>query len=151
MRSPRPAPKASRLTPPTAGTLKFMRANRGKGTRLELAVRQALWRRGVRGYRVNVSKFPGKPDIVFPRARLCVFLHGCFWHGCPKCARRRNLTPTANASYWKRKIESNKERDAANRLRLEQEGWSVVQFWECEVHSNLGEVLDSILTQIHRR
>ncbi|MEW5883239.1 MAG: very short patch repair endonuclease [Armatimonadota bacterium] len=123
-----------------------MQANRGKDTGLELAVRRCLWARGVRGYRTNVLTLPGKPDIVFPRAQLCVFLHGCFWHGCVECAKRRNLRPKSNASYWVGKVARNRARDDTNRADLEASGWTVLVFWECEVKSDLERVVHRIAT-----
>ncbi len=126
------------------GTRKSMRANRSTDTGPELAVRRALWKAGIRGYRVNFPGLPGKPDIAFTKHRLCVFINGCFWHGCPTCAGKRNLVPTQNAAYWAGKVKSNKERDDRTRLSLETAGWTVVVVWECEVRSDLAGVVNMI-------
>jgi len=72
---------------------------------------------------------PGKPDFVFTRARVAVFVDGCFWHGCPKCYRR----PATNQQYWDEKVRRNKARDASRRRKLRKLGWSVIQLWEHEV------------------
>ena len=95
----------------------------------ELALRRALWAGGVRGWRLR-AKLPGTPDIVFSRARLAVFVDGCFWHGCPRCAIP---TPRSNRSYWKPKIERNKVRDVRVRRKLNALGWSVLRLWEHEI------------------
>ncbi|WP_142093252.1 very short patch repair endonuclease [Propioniferax innocua] len=107
---------------------KTMRANRGKDTRPELAVRRILHARGFR-YRVHF-KVPGMPrrtiDIAFPRQRLAVFIDGCFWHGCPD----HYAKPKANAGFWSEKNASNIRRDLEVSHHLRQEGWGVLRFWE---------------------
>lgn len=108
-----------------------MRSNRRRDTGPEIAVRRALHRIGLR-YRVD---FPVKnsgrsvrPDIVFTKQRIAVFIDGCFWHGCPLHA----TFPRTNAEYWLPKLHANKERDAATTRRLEDDGWTVLRFWEHE-------------------
>ena len=103
----------------------------GKDTQPELLVRRYLHAAGYR-YRLHVSSLPGKPDIVFPRRRVCVFVHGCFWHGCPKCADGRH-NPQSNRGYWLRKIRRNKQRDRSQVRRLRAADWKVIIIWECEV------------------
>ena len=109
-----------------------MQGNRGKESKPEIALRCALWKVGLRGYRKNVKKLPGKPDIVFGRAELAIFVHGCFWHGCTKC-KRRYRTPKTNPRYWTAKIEGNQVRDERNRVLLVEMGYDVLVFWECEI------------------
>lgn len=116
------------------GTRKSMQGNRGTGTRPEFRLRQALWAAGLRGYRKNVRKLPGKPDVVFGKAKLAVFLHGCFWHGCPVCTRNR--TPKTNARYWSTKVAANRERDERVRAELEAMGYRVVTIWECQLKAS---------------
>ena len=108
----------------------IMRAVKGRDTGPEVALRKALHRRGLR-YRLNVKDLPGKPDLVFPRFRAALFVHGCFWHGhdCPRGAR----VPKSNRAYWTAKIARNKARDAANAERLAAAGWRVIIAWECEL------------------
>lgn len=112
-------------------TAKSMRGNRGKDTRPELALRRALWAAGLRGYRKNVRKLPGTPDVVYGPARLAVFVHGCYWHQCPRCTRNR--MPKTNAAYWQAKFATNAERDARQQATLEAAGWRVLVVWECEL------------------
>lgn len=128
----------------SVGTLKSMRANRSRNTNPELSLRRALWAAGLRGYRVNVKALPGKPDVVFRRAKLCIFVHGCFWHGCPECAKKRNLSPATNAEYWTKKVARNRERDDTNCELLESTGWRVETIWECELRANLHGVVARI-------
>jgi DNA mismatch endonuclease (patch repair protein) len=112
-------------------TRRTMRANRGKETAPERALRAALRAAGLSGYRKNVSALPGRPDVVIPRLRVAVFVHGCFWHGCRRCAR--NLKPATNSRYWEAKIAINRERDERNRVALAELGYEVVTLWECEL------------------
>jgi DNA mismatch endonuclease (patch repair protein) len=106
---------------------KAMKANRGSGTKPELVLSKLLRKRLV------FSELPGRPDFVYPRARLAVFVHGCWWHRCPI----DNLPlPKRHRSYWKRKFERNVERDRLNREELESIGWRVVEIWEHEIKEN---------------
>lgn len=107
-----------------------MRANRGRDTGPELAVRRALHRMGLR-YRVD-HPLPfdrrRRADIAFTRARVAVFIDGCFWHGCPD----HGTTPRTNTRFWSQKIARNRERDLDTTERLEAEGWVALRFWEHE-------------------
>ena len=123
-------------------TRRTMRANRGKETAPERALRAALRAAGLTGYRKNVSALPGRPDVVIPRLRIAVFVHGCFWHGCRRCAR--NLRPATNSRYWEAKIAMNRERDERNRAALAERGYEVVTLWECEFKERLAEVVASL-------
>jgi len=107
-----------------------MRANRAKDTGPERRLRRALRDAGLGGYRLNWRKAPGRPDIAYPGRRLAIFVHGCYWHHCPRCYP--NL-PKSNAAFWERKFELNRERDARKRERLERIGWRVVEFWEHDI------------------
>jgi len=104
---------------------------RGKDTGPEKLVRSLLHRMGYR-FRLHVKDLPGRPDIVLPRYRTVVFVHGCFWHrhrGCKNCT-----TPTNNRAFWVEKLEGNAERDLQNRAALRLAGWRVVVVWECRAH-----------------
>ncbi len=105
-----------------------MRANQ-RVSRREIAFRRALWHQGVRGYRLHES-LPGRPDVVFSRLRLAVFVNGCFWHQCPTCQPPQ---PRANAGFWKEKLTSNVERDARVLEVLTRMGWEVLVVWEHEI------------------
>ena len=102
---------------------------RSKDTEPEMRVRRALHARGYR-FRVHRIDLPGTPDIVLPRFRICVFVHGCFWHGHENCQKAR--LPRTRAGFWSDKIYRNQERDNRIVATLEQDGWKVVTIWECE-------------------
>jgi DNA mismatch endonuclease (patch repair protein) len=118
---------------------RIMRAVKGKDTTLEKKVCSALWRSGLR-FRKHLSSLPGKPDIVFTRRRLAVFIDSCFWHGCSSHLRM----PKSNLDYWKAKIERNKARDKATTQKLESDGWLVLRFWEHEVREDLERCLSKV-------
>lgn len=107
-----------------------MSANRGKDTGPEVALRRALWDAGIRGYRKNWKKAPGRPDIAFPGKKIAIFVHGCYWHGCPVC---NFPLPKHNRNFWKEKFERNKKRDVAKVNALKKAGWRVVVVWEHQV------------------
>jgi DNA (cytosine-5)-methyltransferase 1 len=108
---------------------RIMRAVPGKNTSAELALRRSLSDAGVRGYRLHDRRVAGKPDLIFPRARLAVFVDGCFWHGCPSCYRE----PKTNQQYWTMKVKRNMDRDRKVNELCESAGWRVVRLWEHEV------------------
>jgi DNA mismatch endonuclease, patch repair protein len=103
---------------------------RSRDTKPEIRLRRLLWACGLRGYRLH-KKLPGKPDIVYSRVRLAIFIDGCFWHGCTECGDGR--TPSSNTSYWSAKRKMNQERDVRRTRELEQMGWRVVRLWEHQV------------------
>jgi len=107
-----------------------MRANRSRDTKPELSLRSELHRRGLR-FRVDLkpeASLRTRADIVFTRARVAVFVDGCFWHGCPE----HGTSPRANARFWREKIASNKKRDDRATEDLQRLGWAVVRVWEHE-------------------
>lgn len=99
-------------------------------TKPEILLRRALWRKGFR-YRTNDKRLPGKPDIVLPKYKTVVFMHGCFWHGHEFCSH--SSIPKTNYQYWTDKISNNKQRDQDNWRQLEAKGWFVIIVWECEL------------------
>jgi DNA mismatch endonuclease (patch repair protein) len=101
---------------------------RGKNTQPERFLRRTLSEKGIRGYRLHY-KLPGKPDIVFPKKRIAIFIDGCFWHKCPKCFIR----PETNRGFWNKKIDSNVKRDKAVNAELRGRGWKVLRIWEHEL------------------
>ena len=121
---------------------------RNKGTKPEVTLRKALFARGFR-YRVNVGTLPGKPDIVLPRYKTVIFVHGCFWHGHPGC--KYAYTPKSNTEFWVNKISGNRERDAVVKRKLEESGWKVIVVWECEIKhvKDLANLLIRLSYQIH--
>jgi DNA mismatch endonuclease, patch repair protein len=108
-----------------------MASIRSKDMKPELAVRKLAHRLGFR-FRLHRKDLPGKPDLVFPKYRAAIFVHGCFWHqhADPKCLDGR--PPKSNGSYWGPKLARNRERDCAHKDALERQGWRVLIVWECE-------------------
>lgn len=118
-----------------------MRANRARDTGPERRLRQALREAGLGGYRLNWRKAPGRPDIAYPGRKVAIFVHGCFWHHCPRC--HPNL-PKSNPDFWARKFELNRERDARKRANLELIGWSVLEVWECDLRERVAGVVSEV-------
>lgn len=117
-----------------------MQAIRSRDTEPELAVRRRLHRRGLR-YRVAVAPDAAlrrRADIVFTRARVAIFIDGCFWHGCPQHGR---VKFNQNADYWPAKIAANVARDEDTNARLRQMGWTVLRFWE---HDEADVIVEAI-------
>lgn len=113
-------------------------------TRCEMMLRRTLWAAGCR-YRKNVAELPGRPDVVFSRARLAVFCDGDFWHGRDWESRRQKLGRGTNSEYWLAKIRRNMERDRQNASRLQEMGWTVLRFWESQIRSDLAGVARTVL------
>lgn len=106
-----------------------MRSVRQKDTRPEMVVRRLVHSMGAR-YLVHDKRLPGTPDLVFPRRRLALFVHGCFWHRHQAC--RLATTPKSNVGFWLEKFQANVLRDLKKQAQLEALGWRVVVIWECE-------------------
>lgn len=122
-----------------------MQSNKGRDTKPELAVRRILHADGLR-YRVNFRPLPElrrTADIVFTRARIAVFIDGCFWHGCPEHYQR----PASNREYWDPKVARNRERDAETDALLKAAGWTVVRVWEHESPQRAAELIESAVNQ----
>ncbi|MPN56471.1 Very short patch repair protein [bioreactor metagenome] len=119
---------------------------RNKNTKPELVVRRFLHKNGFR-FRLHRKDLPGHPDIVLPKYRTVIFIHGCFWHrheGCKRCT-----TPATNVDFWQRKFTTNIERDKNAREALEKCGWRVIIIWECELKVLLADDrLSHILAKI---
>lgn len=112
---------------------------RGFDTSPELALRRLLWARGLR-YRLNVRTAGGRPDLVFHRARLAVFIDGCFWHGCPLHYAR----PRSREEFWSGKLAGNIDRDWRQSTALEAAGWRVLRLWEHEVLLDLARAVERV-------
>jgi DNA mismatch endonuclease (patch repair protein) len=127
-----------------------MKRNRRRDSQPELAVRSALHRRGLRfrvDFPIRAQDRLVRPDIVFTRARVAVFVDGCWWHRCPEHAN----TPQANADYWKPKLERNVARDIAVNAALKAAGWHVLRAWEHESPSSVADRVAAELDGITRR
>jgi len=103
----------------------------GKETKPEIVVRKYLFSKGFR-YRKNDKRYSGKPDIVLPKYKTIILVHGCFWHGhsCPA-----GKLPETNKNFWKEKINSNVERDKRNNTKLKKLGWNVILIWQCKINT----------------
>ncbi len=113
-----------------------------KDTRIEVAVRKRLFSLGYR-YRKNDKRLPGKPDIVLPKYKTVIFIHGCFWHLHSNCKIAR--IPKSNTDFWIDKLNRNVEKDQKNRQQLEDAGWKVIIIWECEIEKDINEVIQNIV------
>ena len=122
---------------------RMMSGIRGKDTAPERTVRSFLHRAGLR-FRIHCRDLPGTPDIVLPRFRAVVLVHGCFWHRHPAC--RYAYTPGSNLAFWNRKFEENVARDGRKEQTLRELGWRVFVVWECEVgdEKRLGRLVREI-------
>ena len=117
---------------------------RGRDTKPEKLLRSLLHRAGLR-FRKHVRDLPGKPDIVLPKHRAVVLVHGCYWHRHPGC--RFTTTPATNTSFWAEKFAETVERDRKAYEALQEQGWRVFTVWECELKREPARVL----SQIHAR
>jgi DNA mismatch endonuclease (patch repair protein) len=106
---------------------KLMSRIRGRANiSTELKIAGILRASGVRGWRRHLS-LPGRPDFTFSKQRICIFVHGCFWHDCPRCRKRSSTRP----EYWAKKIEVNRKRDQRVSRELRHRGYKVIVVWEC--------------------
>lgn len=119
---------------------RIMRAVRREDTTPELSVRRIAHKLGFR-FRLHRKDLPGSPDIIFPKHRLCLFVHGCFWHRHHGC--RKATTPKSNAAFWMDKFARNVERDGRKVEALRALGWKVAVVWECQ--SKDETVVESII------
>ena len=120
---------------------------RGKDTQPELLLRKAISSAGIRGYRLHYN-LPGRPDFVFPKGKIAVFVDGCFWHKCPKCLIE---IPATSKGYWRRKIEGNVKRDKVVNAELRKKGWKVLRIWEHEVRKSLNKCYLKIYKELIKR
>src|SRR5690606_2769771 len=120
--------------PTTPQRSRMMSGIRAKNTWPEKALRSSLFARGLR-YRLHVKSLPGVPDIVFPKYRAVVFVHGCFWHRHEGC--RYTTTPKSNSEFWREKFQGNIARDARHVEMLSDLGWRVAVVWECSLKNSV--------------
>jgi DNA mismatch endonuclease (patch repair protein) len=122
---------------------RMMSKIKGKNTRPEMIVRKFLHANGFR-FRLHRKDLPGNPDIVLPKLKTCIFVHGCFWHRHSMC--KFATTPKTRTEFWTNKLEKNVDRDSKNKLALEKEGWNVLIIWECDLKTG-----DAILPALIQR
>lgn len=115
---------------------------RSRNTNPEKQLRSLLHRAGYR-FRINVKKLPGSPDIVLPKYRTVIFVHGCFWHRHAGC--KYAYTPKSGMEFWDNKFQSTVERDLKKTKTLEASGWSVLVVWECALESNAQAILRKVI------
>ena len=125
---------------------RMMAGIRGKDTRPEMLIRKGLHSRGFR-FRLHDRTLPGKPDIVLPRYRAVILVHGCFWHG-HDCHLFK--WPSTRADFWRKKIYRNQEKDAESLGLLQTEGWRVLVIWECALKGRTKRPLDEVLAKSAR-
>lgn len=120
---------------------------RSKNTKPELVVRRFLFNSGYR-YRLHAKKLPGKPDIVLPKYKTVIFVHGCFWHGHAEC--KYFVVPKTRTEWWLNKISTNKNNDSKSEIALKESGWKVINLWECEIKSASKAIdrLDALLKEL---
>ena len=116
---------------------------RDKNTKPEIKIRKELWKKGYKGFRTHY-KLPGKPDIVFSKKKVIIFIDGDFWHGYSWKVLRK-IPPKG---YWRKKIKGNIQRDKKYAIKLKKHGWKVLRFWEHQINKNRDKVLDKILKYI---
>lgn len=114
---------------------------RSKDTKPERIIRGLIHKRGYR-FQLHRKDLPGKPDLVFPRFKSVVFVHGCFWHLCGKCQDGR--IPKTRTGYWKEKLENNKRRDSKRINELRELDWHVMRIWECDVEKRTEKTINRI-------
>lgn len=111
-------------------TSKVMSANKGVDTRPEKLLRRSLKQIGLSGHRFHWKNVPGRPDIAYPKCKVAVFVHGCFWHRCPRC---NFPLPKSHTAFWKQKFRRNVKRDTLKVRALKEKGWGVLVIWEHEI------------------
>lgn len=144
------APSFKGFQAASATSSKAKRGNKRCDTLPEILLRRILWYMGFR-FRTNVGSLPGKPDIVFTRAKVAVFCDGDFWHGRDWPSRRAKLSQGTNAPYWLAKIEANMERDARTTAVLRQAGWEVIRLWETDIKCDPHGIASSVATAVRAR
>ena len=112
---------------------------KGKNTKPEVQFRKYLFNKGLKGYRIQ-AKLPGKPDILFKKQKVAIFIDGCFWHKCPKCFS----PPKSNVEFWKKKINGNVKRDKNINKILSKEGYIVLRFWTHEIKEDSNKCFNKI-------
>jgi DNA mismatch endonuclease (patch repair protein) len=144
------APTFRGLSAASAASSYAKQRNRARDTTPEKTLRAILWHSGLR-YRRNVAGLLGKPDIVFPRCKVAVFCDGDFWHGRNWKQLSKKLAAGANPSYWHAKIKTNRDRDVRTTKQLQEAGWTVLRFWETDIHRDAERIARDIAQIVCRK
>ena len=122
---------------------------RGKNTKPEIIVRKFLHSEGFR-FRIHKKELPGKPDIVLPKYKIVIFVHGCFWHGHKNC--KYFVIPKTRTKWWLNKIEWNRRTDKRNNIKLAKAGWKIITLWECKLRpKKIEKTLDNLLLKLNEK
>lgn len=116
---------------------------KNKDSKIEIALRKALWKEGYR-YRKNSTKYFGKPDIILPKYKTVIFVDSCFWHGCKK----HGSMPATRTEFWEKKIARNKERDKEVNQHYKKEGWQLIRVWEHELKKDPEKKISAITSRL---
>ena len=129
-----------------ADSRKSMQGNKRADTKPELLVRQRLRAAGLSGYRLQWKKAPGRPDIAYPGRKVAIFVNGCYWHRCPYC---QPPVPKRNTAFWQAKFERNKARDSQALAELEEQGWTAITIWECQLKKDaIDATMERVVEQV---
>jgi DNA mismatch endonuclease (patch repair protein) len=132
--------------PTTPQRSRMMASIRGKNTRPERVLRSRLFAKGLR-YRLHVRGLPGSPDLVFPKHRAVIFVHGCFWHRHNGC--RYTTSPKSNEDFWRQKFEANIARDRRHAQMLQARGWRLAVVWECALKHSIEQTVQAVEEWLH--
>jgi len=117
-------------------------------TSIEVKARKFLFSKGFR-FRKNDKRYPGKPDIVLPKYKTVIFVHGCFWHRHEGC--KDTTTPKTRTEFWEEKFRKNVENDKLHMELLKDDGWKVIVIWECEIEKDFDNTMNRVVRQILER
>lgn len=123
-----------------------MQGNKRADTKPEMLVRRRLRAAGLTGYRLQWKKAPGRPDIAFPGRKVAIFVNGCFWHRCPHC---HPSMPKRNTAFWEAKFARNVARDQAALAALDEQGWTAITIWECQLKKDkIDQTMDTVINMV---
>ena len=121
---------------------------RGRDTGIEILVRTYLFSKGFR-YRKNVATLPGKPDVVLQKYKTVIFIHGCYWHRHQGC--KYAYSPKSNVEFWEKKFSENVANDEKVRIQLENDGWTVITLWECDLKRRFDSTMEELMQQLRSK
>jgi DNA mismatch endonuclease (patch repair protein) len=127
----------------------IMSAVKNKNTKPEILVRKHLFRAGFR-YSIHKRELPGSPDILLPKYKSVIFVHGCFWHGHSNC--KKAINANSNKNFWNQKILENRNRDQRVKRKLNSAGWRVITLWECDLRNqkSITRTINKLITRLKK-